>query len=172
MMAGATPPHQQHLPTYFQQVPQISPFMRNQANTPDDLAASGDGHQALQGLMNFDLSQPIPRTAQLNSDIDYDTNQMLRAGTGDLLPAQRRRANISMQVTGSQKALRMKQQASVYGQNLGKLAEIKRKTHAKSIEKDMKELAAAGGKNFVQNNIHKIAQGAASKLDRLKKLQL
>lgn len=29
--------------------------------------------------------------------------------------------------------------------------------HAKSFEKDMKELAAAGGKNFVQSNIHKIA---------------
>lgn len=36
----------------------------------------------------------------------------------------------------------------------------------------MKELAVGGGKNFVQSNINRIAQGGVSKLDRLKKLQL
>lgn len=109
MLAGAPPAHQQQLPSYFQPMPQMAPYMRNQAGTPDDFGAPGDSQHALQRFMNFDLSQPIARSVHLNSDIDYDTNQLLRAGTGDLLPAQRRRANMSMQATGSQKALRMKQ---------------------------------------------------------------
>ena len=122
--------------------------------------------------MNFDLTQPVEGAAQLNSDIDYDTHQLLNMAPGDL-PWQQRRANLSAHMSvGTQKAFRMKQQASVYGQNLGKLAELKRKMHAKSIEKEMKDLAVGGGKNFVQSNINRIAQGATSKLDRLKKLQL
>lgn len=50
---------------------------------------------------------------------------------------------------------------------------MKKKMHTKGADKDVKEMAGGGGgKNFVQSNITRIAQGTAQKLDRLKKLQL
>lgn len=44
--------------------------------------------------------------------------------------------------------------------------------HAKTVEKNMMDLASKGKQNFIQNNINRITQQSHSKLDRLKKLQL
>ena len=171
MLLNPQPEQQQFLDRYSQ-LPQAHSYLSRPGGPSDDLSASANNSQALQQYMNFDLTQPVGGAAQLNSDIDYDTHQLLNMAPGDL-PWQQRRDNLSGHMSvGTQKAFRMKQQASVYGQNLGKLAELKRKMHAKSIEKEMKDLAVGGGKNFVQSNINRIAQGATSKLDRLKKLQL
>ena len=62
----------------------------------------------------------------------------------------------------------------VYGQNLGKIADAKRKLHAKAFGEHLKQLPP--GKNFIKENARKLSvQGASGetmkKLDRLRKLQ-
>lgn len=73
-----------------------------------------------------------------------------------------------------QRGSRQAQVSKVYGQNLTKMADAKRKLHSKAFEEHLKHLPP--GKNFIKENARKLSvQGSTNeikkKLDRLKKLQ-